>query len=92
MKIIGAELRIGANGFQAIEAKIIPLEVQIPEVFTLFSYRQPEMEITIHTSDGDFNATVRLEPRGLRDISRSVSEQEFIEGYKELQKRIEAMK
>jgi len=91
LKIIGAELRIAPQGYVPIEAKIIPLELAIPDVFVETPYRQVRVELTIHTSAGDVTSAVELPQQSTMNAFRQVSEDEFCKAYDELRKRVEAM-
>lgn len=91
MKIIGVEVRVRPAGHVPIEAKVIPLEIPVPSVFTATNFRPVSVEFTVHTSDGDYNCQVELASRGPIDYSRAVSENEFQKGRDDLRRTIEAL-
>jgi len=52
MKLIGMELRVGVgNGYQVLEAKLVPVEIVIPT--EPFGHSGPEAEVTFHCDQGD---------------------------------------
>lgn len=52
MKLIGMELRVGVGqGYQVLEAKLVPVEIVIPSIGGYYS--GPEAEVTFHCDNGD---------------------------------------
>jgi hypothetical protein len=67
-KLIGAEIRIGYEGQQLHEVKLVPIEVEFRPaqtvVGTVFYNNPPAVaEITFHTTDGDVTMRVQLPSR-----------------------------
>lgn len=64
MKVIGAELRLGVEGYpiqRTFEVKLVPVEVDFPRVFSGGQMR-PTAEVTFHTSNGDVTVRAQLPP------------------------------
>jgi hypothetical protein len=63
MRVIGVEIRVGYRGmpYNIREALLVPMKLVFPVIEHMqYSGCQPEMEFTVHTSEGDVTGAPRL--------------------------------
>lgn len=89
MKIIGAEIRFGLQGHQQVEAKVIPLDIEVPAVIASQPFRMLEASCTIHTSEGDRTMNLVWTPNG-ESYQNQVSQEMISAAFEQFRKNIEA--
>jgi hypothetical protein len=89
VKIIGAEIRFGVQGYNATEAKVIPLAIEVPEELARQPFRMLECSVTIHTSEGDKTMNMAWQTNRT-DYALQISEQQMAVLRDQFAKNVEA--